>query len=569
MSVAYAGGVQAINPAYNQNIHYFESTRRNEEGFKFVVDINSGTTNICRLRYFPRPNDGLGEFDVRGIIKNKVSTYISNTLNSVAINENNIFRYTFDVGEEYVKYWAFTGMYASTANTLSISASTDTHPYLVGEQITIAADTGFTIYDGLATITSVADNKTITTNIPFTSASAVTGTTVYFDHRKTYYPSYSAGDAFRVFKGAIPQREFMSYDYEEYYLKIFSTTNKMLTTVSDYYPVKMTNKMYLNSLVSPTLIGSRNIGYTIKTKFGWYTDIFPTGSTLDPVSFIGACGPYNIENNTNFTPDDGANFVNSTLPVLKNKTLNVLLIETAGTGPIYNSINLTIASGHSFAEGEFVDIKNATLVVDGITNIIGTGATTIEISLPFILLSPVSFIPTNCTVNQIVDEYSVSIYGIDDGESFTKEYNFVLDKTCQKFENIQLLFVDRMSSMIPVNFELQSYKTINITRSQFRKDYGTYTKDDGFYYDSFERGNTQFNVVEVEQLVLNTNWLREVDAAFLRELFTSPEVYIVENDKLYPVILKTDSLAIFTKNNKSNIQYQLTIEYANNNPING
>ncbi len=162
-----------------------------------------------------------------------------------------------------------------------------------------------------------------------------------------------------------------------------------------------------------------------------------------------------------------------------------------------------------------------------------------------------------------VDSYEIwltrNVLGTDVRVSEKKR--FKINDTCFKFPVIDLLFLDRLGSLIPFSFQLVSLKNINITRGQ-------YTKLLPANYNTIDAGKTTIGVVEVEEMQIESNFVSDTDMAFLRELFTSPTVYIKENGNYWPVIMTDSSFPILTKNNKKNFTVKATIQKANNNIIN-
>jgi hypothetical protein len=137
--------------------------------------------------------------------------------------------------------------------------------------------------------------------------------------------------------------------------------------------------------------------------------------------------------------------------------------------------------------------------------------------------------------------------------------------------NVELVFLDRMGSYAPVNFELQNFRTQNVSRDSYNKILGDLNAIDNsnkWQYNSTDRGITSINTRIVTQLDLNTNWITEEEAKYIKELYSSQRVYIKEYGKLWPVNVITNSTLIPTKYNKKLIQMSISITYANNDIIN-
>jgi len=212
----------------------------------------------------------------------------------------------------------------------------------------------------------------------------------------------------------------------------------------------------------------------------------------------------------------------------------------------------------------FVDTEIVSLIVDGVENlveIISATSTSVVVDFPF-----ASMTATQGNIYQITDTYSVyMISNLDDVTSEVK--NICVDFNCSRYGNIELTFIDRLGSYIPANFELQSFKQMDIQRDEYQKLLGGFDGS-GWSYNSTDRGRVNINTTVKNQLTLNSNWLTEEEANYLKELYSSPDVYITENGQLWPVIVKSNSYRIVTKKNKKNIKIEIVIEYANSDVIN-
>jgi hypothetical protein len=164
---------------------------------------------------------------------------------------------------------------------------------------------------------------------------------------------------------------------------------------------------------------------------------------------------------------------------------------------------------------------------------------------------------------------SIKYYSIEmlsNGGPISRKYFFTLNKNCFKFNNIELIFQDRLGSLIPANFEVNSIRRINWNQST----YDTYMGDlqNGKYaYETYDRGTNIINTTVTEELDINSDWIDDSVAEYWQELFTSPLVFLKENGQYSPVIIKNTSKEILNKNNKKNISYNMTIQYAYNNRV--
>jgi hypothetical protein len=149
----------------------------------------------------------------------------------------------------------------------------------------------------------------------------------------------------------------------------------------------------------------------------------------------------------------------------------------------------------------------------------------------------------------------------------SQKKRFYLNKSCFKYTNIEIYFLDRFGSFIPVNFQLQSVKSISVNKSSYDKYFGDLSGG-RYQYASTDFGKVSLEVTEIEQIVANSDWLNESEVEFLREVYTSPVAYIKEKGQLWPIYIQPEVKQIPNKNNKKNIAYQITFEKAYQNIIN-
>jgi hypothetical protein len=144
---------------------------------------------------------------------------------------------------------------------------------------------------------------------------------------------------------------------------------------------------------------------------------------------------------------------------------------------------------------------------------------------------------------------------------------FEIDWGTTRYGNIELLFIDRLGSFIPANFELQNTTTINIDRSNYQTLLGDLKSTGKWGFNSYDMGRRQLNTSVRKSIDLNSNWMSEDSAKYMQELFSSPMVFMKDNEQYWPVIITSNSYVIRTKNNKKNIQIALSLEIANQDRI--
>jgi hypothetical protein len=91
-------------------------------------------------------------------------------------------------------------------------------------------------------------------------------------------------------------------------------------------------------------------------------------------------------------------------------------------------------------------------------------------------------------------------------------------------QQVELMFLNRLGSYERLYFELDSKRTINITRNTYSK---SMIRDRwGLFNEKHTKGI--LSQVANEQYLINSDWLSQNKLTFYEELLTSPEVYVVQ-----------------------------------------
>ena len=129
------------------------------------------------------------------------------------------------------------------------------------------------------------------------------------------------------------------------------------------------------------------------------------------------------------------------------------------------------------------------------------------------------------------------------------------------------------------DFTKKNTSSTDINRVSYNKIKGDYSGDRFIKY-GYQRGRSTLNNRAVETMSLNSDWFRnDKEAAWLEQLFISPEVYILKGydatdtapadfgEYMIPVIITNKSYDKYTEANDKVAQYNLDIEYAINKRI--
>jgi hypothetical protein len=223
---------QDITPAYNPMKFLYDSTNKNNLGFKYIFDVyQSGTSNkIAEYRVYPRYSDGYGEIDLSKLLQNKVTFDFDQALSESDPATKSYYKYDLKIGEEYIISYAYTATVANNGGNVQITP-TNPHTFQVGDQVVWDAGTGNSSVSGLWTVIAISGTTNFTLNALFVNVSVPTsnGVVSYADNRKTVTRDVATTLNKYVFNGALTWADFRTYDENDYILD--NLNDKLLTNI--------------------------------------------------------------------------------------------------------------------------------------------------------------------------------------------------------------------------------------------------------------------------------------------------------------------------------------------------
>lgn len=247
----------SFNPVFNPLVYGFNSTNKNQPGFRYVVDVfpaGATTTSANRIfeaRVAPRPTDGYGYIDLSKIIANRMTSDLQLSSTTSYAANNSYYAYDVYIGEEYVTNWPYqdTLSYPGSRTMLGPTGGTGAsgtqpaHNYQVNDQILVkqTAAVGSASYlpllEGLQTIYAVPDQYNIVLDVPFQSTPVGTGgVTTYANGRTTIFRGYNSAGMLKyanqvAWNGAIQWSDWPSYNENNYRVNgATASSNKVLLT---------------------------------------------------------------------------------------------------------------------------------------------------------------------------------------------------------------------------------------------------------------------------------------------------------------------------------------------------
>lgn len=151
-------------------------------------------------------------------------------------------------------------------------------------------------------------------------------------------------------------------------------------------------------------------------------------------------------------------------------------------------------------------------------------------------------------------------------EKISATYKFKIVDSCSKYEDYQLLFMDRLGSFLPVHFDLVSKKDVSMDKVSYRKNIGSFDSVSNTYgYNTYDRNKTRLTTDVNKIYSITSNWVSESQARIIEEMLASPEVYHInnENGKAYAINIITSSYTEKKQLDDKLINFEIQFEYSN------
>lgn len=236
------GNPQKFQPAYNPSVWYFDSLRKAEPGYRYFVEVlNPANVVIGSYRFVPAITTGYAVVDLTRILKNFVS--FDDTTFEVQEVPNSWFGYYLKVYDEFSVPYVYDDYANPSGDLTSLQATTNTHNFIVGDQVTVAQNDGGVLKPMLQGVHSViyptvAGTSDLYIDVPFSTVgtgSPMGGGVIYSDNRKTISAVAFTSDFYYIFNGAVPFVDFISWNYNDYIMTAASSKKFLSSIPKEFY----------------------------------------------------------------------------------------------------------------------------------------------------------------------------------------------------------------------------------------------------------------------------------------------------------------------------------------------
>lgn len=141
------------------------------------------------------------------------------------------------------------------------------------------------------------------------------------------------------------------------------------------------------------------------------------------------------------------------------------------------------------------------------------------------------------------------------------QYNII--EYCTRYEKRRLQFLNELGGYDTFNFTLVSKETMDIERSMYKKDLGSYGSSYSFVNSPNDRAYSQYHTKIKDKVSIQSDWVTENQLAWLEQLVTSPDVRLDDGTYLIPINITNTSFEKKKVVNEKlfNLQLEYTLSY--------
>lgn len=158
----------------------------------------------------------------------------------------------------------------------------------------------------------------------------------------------------------------------------------------------------------------------------------------------------------------------------------------------------------------------------------------------------------NATYFNNVAYYTVRITTSGNVNTVSETITFEIVPNCSIYDNYRIVFMNRVGGYEYFDFKMNNRKRINVERTEYGKILD-------WNYSMGDRGRDILAQKATETYEINTDWVTENEIVWLEQLFTSPDVYVIRNNELHPIIITDTSYE--TKNVFRDQIFNLTLNF--------
>jgi hypothetical protein len=165
-----------------------------------------------------------------------------------------------------------------------------------------------------------------------------------------------------------------------------------------------------------------------------------------------------------------------------------------------------------------------------------------------------------------------TLVGVDvDDNEVTAKYGYWIESDC-KYNPVHLYWLNQMGGWDSYSFIKKNERSIEVDKKRYKQylgDYNLATTDNPFSTEAFSRSLTEREPIVKTFLNLNSNWLTESEFKYMRDLFRSKSVWMVDDNvdgySVVPVVVEDNNYLMRRERNSRKYNQTLRLQIANDN----
>jgi hypothetical protein len=185
-------------------------------------------------------------------------------------------------------------------------------------------------------------------------------------------------------------------------------------------------------------------------------------------------------------------------------------------------------------------------------------------------VGPANLVDAGNTLNSAWAYYDVALRpqesaGTEDNTAFYAKIRYIKQGPACGYDGVRFAWKNEFGVWDYYTFTLQSDSAFTIDRNSFEQTFVNFsTPNTTVAYNRERRGSTQFYNDLDQTRTANSNWLNQVEANWLRELFFSANVYQQIDGNFFPIVISSVNLIEKTNpRTQKTFQYQIEFKPAN------
>jgi hypothetical protein len=165
-----------------------------------------------------------------------------------------------------------------------------------------------------------------------------------------------------------------------------------------------------------------------------------------------------------------------------------------------------------------------------------------------------------------------TVVGLDiSNNPVTAKYGYWIESDC-KYNPVHLYWLNQMGGWDSYSFIKKNERSIEVEKKRYKQylgDYNNATTDNPFSTEAYSRSLTEREPIVKTFLNLTSNWLTESEFKYMRDLFRSKSVWMVDDNtdgySVVPVVVEDNNYLMRRERNSRKYNQNIRLQIANDN----